>query len=144
MAKELDLAELTIGNAKFTLLNSDKAQKALDYIDEKKMEVIAENLLAMYDRLGGAVRLDTEVGQRALALGTFYVFENKCAKKGLDYENLAEESFSDEVKVVRKTVKKPGKKTSVADRIKKAGAQEEQAGAEEAPKKKVKKEKGEE
>lgn len=115
--QELDLAKVVVGKSEFTLLNQVKAKKALDYMEEKDMKATPENLLAMYDRLGGAVRLSTELGQRALALGAFFDFENKVAKKGLDYNNLEEENFTDEIQVVKKAIRKAPKKTSVADRL---------------------------
>ena len=133
-------AEVMVGKVKFTLLNPEKAKSAMDHMEEKEMKMTSENLLAMYDRLGGAVRLQTELGARALVLGAFYDFENKVAKADLDYANLGDENLADEVVVVRKVSKKKVRKDGVADRLNKLEKPEKPAGKKGAGKKEEKEE----
>ena len=83
----------------FHLLNPGKLEKALDKLGEGATE---EQVLAAYDKLGGAIRKEG----RKVAMGTFYDFVNKEPRKDVNYEVLTEENFEDQMVLVRKPVKK--------------------------------------
>lgn len=111
---------------KFTLLNDEKLGRVMDWIegvvvppnDEGKgilkaaLELGKEGaVLALYDRLGGAVKL----GERILRTGAFYDFATKTP---LAKPNISEEDYGDEQVLVRKKVKRGVKAESVGERMK--------------------------
>ncbi len=117
--KEQDLGRVEVDGASFLLLNPGKVKAALEFMAENKLAETSENLLAFYDRLGGAIKLESKDGNRAVALGAFFDFENKEPRKGVDYANLGDENFSDELVVVRKKVAKKPDPTPTNTRLKK-------------------------
>jgi len=122
----LTSTEIRLGKNNFTLLNSEKLGRALDWLDEietpkaesdqaalaaaQKMGAKKDAILALYDRFGGAVRL----GERILKTGAFWDF---AAKKPLKKADLSEEDFGDEYRLVRKKSRKASKREQPEDRI---------------------------
>ena len=114
---------------KFTLLNDEKLGRVMDWIEgvvkpkpEEEAILAAslklgqeEAILALYDRLGGAVRL----GERILKTGAFYDFATKTP---LVKPNLTEDDFGDEMVLVRKKTKKGVKSEDVGTRMKRLEA----------------------
>lgn len=110
----------------YTLLNSEKLGRALDLIEGLVEPANAEEgsivaackklgqeagTLALYDRFGGAVKL----GERKLAIGTFYDFTAREPRKDVE---ISEESYTDEFVLTKKKTRKGKKSEDVGDRIK--------------------------
>ena len=93
---------------KYVLMNDEKVGRALDKIGADGTD---EQLLAEYDRLGGAVKLEG----RKLAMGTFYDFEEKKAREEIKIdEDQYEEEYVLQHKP-KKVVKEKG--DDVKDRV---------------------------
>lgn len=120
---------------KFTLLNSEKLGRVLDLVedlvqpkDAEEAGILAEArklgddeaVLALYDRLGGAIKL----GERKLSMGTFYDF---AARKPIAKPDLTEKDFEDEYVLVPKKVNKTKKAETVGARIKRLEAKSKKA-----------------
>jgi len=121
---------------KFTLLNDEKLGRVMDWIEgivvpptEEGKGILAaalklgeeEAVLALYDRLGGAVKF----GERILKTGTFFDFATKTP---LVKPNLSEDNFGDELVLVRKKLKKGVKTEDVGTRIKRFEAKAKMSG----------------
>ena len=110
---------------KYTLLNSEKLTRALDLLEGivepkgEEADILAkcksmkheDAVLALYDRFGGGVRM----GERKLAIGTFYDFALREPREGVD---LSEDDFADEFVLVKKKSKKGVKNENVKSRVK--------------------------
>ena len=85
----------------FQLLNPTKIAKAFENfhkIGKTEKEITGEELLAEYDKLGGAIKKN----RRLVAMGAFYDFTKKEPKKNLDLDNIGEEDYEDEYVLMRK------------------------------------------
>ena len=110
----------------YTLLNSEKLGRALDFLEglvepanSEEAGIVAAckklgeemGVLALYDRSGGAVKL----GERKLAIGTFYDFTAREPRKKVE---INEEDYTDEFVLVKKKTRKGRKSEDAGDRIK--------------------------
>ena len=96
----------------YTLLNDEKVSRAFDKLGENATDA---QLLAEYDRLGGAVKYEG----RKLAMGTFFDFKEQ---KPREVVKLEEEQFEDEYVLQRKEkkiVREKGK--DIKERVAKLG-----------------------
>jgi len=110
----------------FTLLNSEKLGRVMDLLEGvveptssneatalqkcKSLEDDDMQILALYDRLGGGIRLK----ERKLNMGVFWNFKEREPNEAPD---LSEEDFEDEFVLVRKQRNKGKKKESVGERV---------------------------
>ena len=127
-----------VGKNSFTFLNSEKLGRVLNWMDEKELPT-PENqsdyaawmsakqmkdpsaaILALYDRLGGAIRL----GDRILKIGTFWDVKTKTPVEKVD---LTEDDFGDEMVLVPKRSRKVADTESPEDRIKRLRAKRDLA-----------------
>ena len=120
---------LIIGKQTFTLLNSEKLGRVMDWIEgtvkpsENEQPILdaalklgaKEAVLALYDRLGGAIKL----GERNVKIGTFFNFAEKIP---VAKPNLSEDDYSDEYVRIPKKVGKAKKTESAAGRIRRLEA----------------------
>ena len=118
----------------YTLLSDEKLGRVMDWIEgvvklqpEEQAILDAaialgpdEAILALYDRLGGGIRL----GERIIKTGAFYDFATKIP---LQKPNLSEEDYGDEQILVRKKVKKGVKTEDVGERVKRLEAKHKKA-----------------
>ena len=79
----------------FTLTSSEKLERAMNTLGEGATD---KQILAEYDKLGGGIKM----GERKVAMGTFWNFDERKPKEGVDYGNLGEDDMEDEMKIVRK------------------------------------------
>ena len=86
----------------FVFLNDSKLELAITRAGEK---ADIYSVLVEYDKLGGGLKKDG----RKVAMGTFYDFENKRAKKDVDTSKLGENDFEDEYVLQHKPKAKPAK-----------------------------------
>lgn len=141
----LTSTEIKVGKNTFTLLNSEKLGRVLNWFDgtdspqeknqdgsettnfaalqsveklRKKDEGAA--ILALYDRLGGAIRL----GERILRTGTFWDSNTRLPVEKVD---LTEDDFGDQYELVPKKTRKTAAKESPDDRIKRLRAKQDLA-----------------
>lgn len=113
----------------YNLLSSEKLGRVLDLLEgnvqpkDEEAGILAaakklgekKAILALYDRLGGAIKL----GDRKLALGTFYDF---AAKEPRAEVHIAEESFEDEYVLQKKKTRKSKKDETPLARVKRLEA----------------------
>mgnify|MGYP001576703365 CR=1 FL=1 len=84
-----------VGFEDFEFLNVSKLELAMQRAGGKASQLA---ILAEYDKLGGAIR---KAG-RKLAMGTFYDFEARKPRTGVDLKKLGEDAYDDEYVLVRK------------------------------------------